>query len=107
MTQFWQYRAVQIAAEHAEAERQRTGMGMEERLLLDRIALHAADVAVRHLQYAATIEADLADAGGAVRNGTRVTARMAAQPAAIDRLDELRRSLDRPHRQNFGEGGHR
>ena len=40
--------AVQVAAEHAEAVGERAGIGVEERLLLDRIALHAADVAPRH-----------------------------------------------------------
>ena len=43
-------RAVQIAAEHAEAVRERAGVRVEERLLLDRIALHAADVSPRHAQ---------------------------------------------------------
>ena len=97
---------MEIAAEHAEAERQRAGMGVEERLLLDRIALHAADVAIRHVQHAAAIEAHLADAGGAVGNGTRVAARMTAQPAAVDRLDQLRRGLDRPGLEHLSESGH-
>src|SRR5438034_193015 len=45
--------AVEIAAEHPEAVRERARVRVEERLLLDRIALHAADVAPRHLQPAA------------------------------------------------------
>ena len=40
--------AVQVAAEHAEAVGERARMRVEERLLLDRIALHAADVAPGH-----------------------------------------------------------
>ena len=42
--------AVEIAAEHAEAVGQRAGIDVEERLLLDGIALHAADVAPRDVQ---------------------------------------------------------
>ena len=81
-------------------------MGMKERFLLDRIALHAADIAVWNVQHAAAVEADLADAGGAVGDGARVTARMAAQPATIDRFDELRRSLDCSGFEQLTESGH-
>ena len=97
---------MEIAPQHAEAERQRAGMRVEERLLLDRIALHAADVPMGHMQHAAAIEAHLADAGRAVGNRTGVPARMTAQPAAVDRLDQLRRRLDRPRLEHLGERGH-
>ena len=42
--------AVQVASEHAETECERARVGMEERLLLDRIALHAADISKRDAQ---------------------------------------------------------
>ena len=74
-------RAVQIAAEHAEAVGERAGIRVEERLLLDRIALHAADVAPRHAAAGRRVEAHLADADRAVGQRTAVAARVAAQTA--------------------------
>src|SRR5207253_1258962 len=59
--------AVQVAAEHPEAVGQRAGVDVEEGLLLDRVALHAADVAPRHLQASAFVESNLADADRALR----------------------------------------
>ena len=82
-------------------------MRVEERLLLDRIALHAADVPIGNVQHAAAIEADLADAGRAVGNRAGVAAGMAAQPAAVDGLDQLRRRLDRPGFEHLGQRGHK
>ena len=73
--------AVQVAAEHPEAVSQRARVRVEERLLLDRIALHAADVAPRHPQPPALVEAHLADADGAVGQGTAMAARVTAQAA--------------------------
>ena len=93
--------AVQIAAEHAEAVRERAGVGVEERLLLDRIALHAADVAPRHAQRSALVEAHLADADRAVGQRTAMAAGEAAQPAV--RQDVVQLALARPARQYFSE----
>src|SRR6202022_2703434 len=45
--------AVQVATEHAECERVGAGEGVEERLLLDRVALQGADVPARDHQGAA------------------------------------------------------
>ena len=73
--------AVQIATQHAEAVRQRAGMRVEERLLLDGIALHAADVAPRHAQASAVVETHLADADGPVRQRTAMAARVTAEAA--------------------------
>ena len=64
------------------------GSDVEERLLLDRVALHAADVAPRHVQRPAPVEADLADAGGAVGQGTGVAAGDAADAPLVERLDQ-------------------
>ena len=69
---------------------------MEERLLLDRIALHAADVTKRNVEDAAAIEADLAHTSRPVWNRAGVTTGMAPQPAAVDGLDQFRRRLDCP-----------
>ena len=55
-------------------------MRVEERLLLDRIALHAADVAPRHVELAVAIEAHLADAERAVGDRALVAAGVAAEP---------------------------
>ena len=57
---------MEIAAEHAEAVGERAGVGMEERFLLDGIALRAPDIAPRHQQPASLVVADLADANSAV-----------------------------------------
>src|SRR5262249_22632085 len=54
--------AVVVAAEHPECERIGTGLDMEERLLLDRIALQRPDVAPRHAELARLVRPDLADA---------------------------------------------
>ena len=82
------------------------GMGVEERLLLDRIALDAADVAARDVEHAAAIEPHLADAGRAVRDGTLVAARVTLEPVLRDGLDQFRCGLGRSFLEHFGEGGH-
>ena len=82
------------------------GLGVEERLLLDRIALHAADVAPRHVQPPAAIEADLAHAHRALGDRTLVPAGVAADASALDRLDELGRRLGGARLERSGESGH-
>ena len=73
--------AVQIAPEHAEAVGERSGIGMEERLLLDGIALHARGVSPGNVELAAAIEADFADSGLAFGNGAAVSAGKTADAA--------------------------
>ena len=80
---------MQIAAEHAEAVGERARVGVEERLLLDRIALHAADVAPRHAQRSALVEAHLADADRAFGQRTAVAAGVALQAPVIEHPVEL------------------
>jgi hypothetical protein len=70
---------VEIAAEHAEAVGECARVRVKEWFLLDRIALHAADVTPRHQQAAALVEAHLADANRPFRQRTAVPAREAAQ----------------------------
>jgi hypothetical protein len=87
--------AVQITPEHAKAVRQRARMGVKERLLFDRVALHAGNVSPGHAQVAAVVEADLAHTGRADGNGALVPARVTADTgpaarAAVHRLHQLR-----------------
>src|SRR5262249_21356501 len=97
--------AMQVAAEHAEAVRQRTRMSVEKRLLLYRIALHAADVAPGDEQRAAAIEADLAHPSRAVGQRTAVAARDATQPAVRHLMVELACAcLLREHLRQCGHG---
>src|ERR1019366_7783495 len=53
---------MEIAPEHPERQRVRAGIDMEERLLLDRVALNASDVAKWDAQLAALVEAHAATA---------------------------------------------
>ena len=77
-------------------------MRVEERLLLDRIALHAADIAPGHLQAAALVEAHLADADRADRERAAVAAGHAPQTAVGQLLVEL--AVARFARQNVSKG---
>src|SRR6266849_857923 len=70
-------RAVQVASEHAHGERVRAREDMEEGLLLRRVALQGAHVAVRHQQGAALVVAHLADASQPVQDQALVGARVA------------------------------
>src|SRR4029079_2077887 len=79
-------RAVQIAAEHPEAERERAGMRVEERFLLDWIALHAADVPPGDVQRPTLVVADLAHTERPIGNRAAMPAREAPQPALVDGL---------------------
>jgi hypothetical protein len=56
---------------------------MEERLLLDGVALHSGNIAPGNVESAAAIEANLADAGLAVGNRTAVSAGIATNAIAI------------------------
>ena len=80
---------MQIAAQHAEAVRERSGVGVEERLFLDRIALHATDVAPGHHQASAPVEPHFAHAGRAVRNLAVMPAGVAVHPAVVAFIVEI------------------
>jgi hypothetical protein len=86
---------MEIAPEHADAVGQRAGMRVEERLLLDRVALDPADVAPRHVQHAAAHEADLADAGRPLRDRAFVPARVTPDAVLRNPLGQFRRRLGR------------
>src|SRR3954466_9861381 len=97
---------MQVAAEHPEAVRESTRIGMEERLLFHRVALDAGDVSPRHAQPAAVVEAHLAHAEGAGRDRTLMPARMAPQAIPIERLDQFGRRVARAVAQQFLQGRH-
>ena len=80
------------------------GQAWIEGLLLDRIALQAGDVAPRHVEAPVAVEADVADAGRAVRDGAVVAAGVAADAPAVTTLVE--RSLSGTCRQGHLERGH-
>ena len=97
---------MEVAAEHAEAEGERSRIRMEERLLLDRIALEPADVTPRDEQLAAPIDADFADAHRPLGNRAFMAAGVAPQPVVADRFDELGRCLGCSLLENFGKRCH-
>lgn len=77
---------MQIATEHPEAVRQRSRMGVEERLFFNRVALRAARVTPRDPQPAARVESHLADAKGAIGDAAVVSACIAMHPLTVERL---------------------
>ena len=96
--------AVQVAAEHAEAVGEAARPGVEERLLLDGIALHAGDVSPRDLQDAVVVVTNLADADRAGRDPAVVTAGMALDPAVGRAVVDL--AFTSAHRQQLAQAGH-
>jgi hypothetical protein len=80
---------VEVAPEHAEAVRQRPGVGVEKGLLLDWIALRAAGVTPRHPKVAALVEADFAHTETAIRDLAVVPAGVAVYPVVGKRLVQL------------------
>jgi hypothetical protein len=62
---------------------------MEERLLLDGIALHPAHISPRHVERARLVVAYLANSGLTVGDGTAMTAGVAAHPIAIEFLVQI------------------
>ena len=80
---------MQIAAEHAEAIGERSRVGVEEGLLLDGVALHAADVSPGDVEFAPAVVTDLADTNLAFGNGAAVPAGIAAQTLAFEDFPEF------------------
>jgi len=80
---------------------------VEERFLLDRIALDAADVAPRHLQGSAFVESNFADACTAGWDGALMTAGVATQTFTWKRFDQLGRCVARAFGQDLLKCGHR
>ena len=70
-------------------KRQAAGPRVEERLLLDGIALQAGRVAPRRVEPSVAVEPDLADADRALGDAAGVTAGHAADPPAGQRLVQI------------------
>jgi hypothetical protein len=97
---------VQIAAEHAEAVGECTGMRVEKRFLLDRIALHSGGVSPRNIECAAAVIADFADSGLAVGDGTAVSTGKTADAIVVEFLVERCVGLADAFVEDGAEGGH-
>ena len=74
---------MEIAPHHPERQRVGAGIDVEERLLLDRIALHAGDVAKRDAQLAVLVEAHAANPAAPGGDEAAVAAGDAANPVAF------------------------
>src|SRR4029077_11463600 len=105
--------AVVVASEHAERQRPRAGIGVKERLLLDRVDLQGGDVAARNAQHAAVVVANLADALESVEDLAAMPARVAADGVSVQCFYQLWSGLRRAMGQKlserdlpFGELGH-
>ena len=91
---------MEVAAQHAEAVGERAGMGVEERLLFDGIALHSGGVSPGDVECAAAVEADFADAGLAFGDGAAVAAGKTADAVVVEFFVEGRIGLA----DSFGRG---
>src|SRR5579872_3012647 len=80
---------MQIASQHSEAVGQRARVGVKERLLLDGITLHAADVSPRYIQRAAAVVPHFANAGLSLRDGAAMPACVTADAVAIKFLVKI------------------
>ena len=98
--------AMQVAAQHAETVSESAGMGVEERLFFDGIALHSGGVSPGNIERAAPIEADFANAGLAFGNGAAVTAGKAADALVVEFFVERRVRYADSLVQDVAEGGH-
>ena len=76
---------------------------MEERLLFDRIALHAANVSPGNVQLSPFIEANLANASLALFDETAMTTRIALQCVAGEMFGKFNRPFRGHLVQNFSE----
>src|SRR5213075_966598 len=85
---------------------QRSGIRVEEWLLLDRIALNSPNVAPGNVELSAAVEAHFADAGLAIGNRAAVSTGKAAQPIVIEFFNQAGISLANVIVQNFAEVSH-
>ena len=96
---------MQVAAEHSEAVSQRAGISVKERLLLDGIALDATDIAPGHIQRAALVVTDFANAGLAFWNRAAMSTGEAAHAIAVEPFVQL--ALADVFVDDIAEGGQR
>src|ERR1019366_6019414 len=99
-------RTMQVATQHSKAVGERARRGVEERLLLDGIALHSGNISERHVKDSASIEADLAYANLAFRNRATVPAGIAAYSIAINRFPKRAITLANPFIKDLAQRGH-
>jgi hypothetical protein len=78
---------------------------MEERLLLNGIALHSADISPRHVELSALVEADFTDANLSLWNGTAMPTGKAADAVTLNRLVKF--AFSDVLIEYFAEGGQR
>jgi hypothetical protein len=77
---------------------------MEERLFLNRIALHSANVSPRNVELAALVVTDLADTGLPFKNGTTMATGETTNAIAINHLVKL--AFTDVLIQDFAKSGH-
>src|SRR4030095_1964940 len=91
-----------VAAQHPKTQCERARECMEERLLLDRVALQCSDVALRNVERASFIEPNFADAGQTVENDAPMAAREAPHTVVVKLFVE--NALDGALCKNVFEG---
>jgi len=97
---------VQVATEHAEAVGERTGVRVEERLFFDGITLRSGGVSPGHVERAAAVVADFADAGLAFGDGTGMSAGEAADAIVVELFVERGIGFPNSFVEDGAEGGH-
>ena len=97
---------MQIATQHAKAVGECSRVSMEERLLLNRIALHSANVAPRNIKSPATVVANFANAGLSVGYRATVSAGITAHTIAIKLFNEVGVGLSNTRIEDVAERGH-
>jgi len=95
---------MKIAAKHAKAISEGPGIGVEEGLFLDRIALYAAHVPPRDVESSAPVVTDFANAGLAVGDRATVSACVTTNTVAIEFLVEV--TFAHLLVDDFTKGGH-
>lgn len=80
---------MEVAAQHAEAVGQGSGIGVEERFLLNGVALHTTHITPGNVELTAAVEPDFAHTGLAVRDGAAVAAGEAPHAIAVELFIEL------------------
>ena len=98
---------MEVATHHAKAVGKRAGIGVEERFLLDRIALGSGGVTPRNVELAASVEANLADAGLAIGNRAAVATGETAQAVIFEFFDQARFGFANSFVEDGAEGGHK
>ena len=97
---------MQIAAQHAEAIGERTGIRVKKWLFLDRVTLGSGGVSPGDVERAAAIVADFAHAGLAFGDGAAMSASKAAHAVVGELLVEAGIGLANSLVENTAEGGH-